>query len=104
MPDMTPQQLILQHREKVIQRLAYTAEQLLTDPHAAATGKMDAVSAVLQDELGVYEKWVLAYHSSSSSQYAMRDIPHNEKEPYERAKHMVRLLRQLYSPQDASPA
>lgn len=100
MPE-SPIEAVSAYRAEQITSLAEVAERLLLSPDLPSTGKGERVANALWAQLESYEHLVRAIHTSSSDQYAFKDLSPAEAQSYKRALHSIKLLKQIYGPQSA---
>lgn len=79
-------------REQMLHALCSTSVNMLLNP----TPPRRPISTVraLHQALGAYEGLVTA------ASYEFRDLPEKERDTYEKAKHVLRLLADLHYPKD----
>lgn len=82
-------------RRSTIFALATQAEIALLDPSPQSNTGSRMVCG-FRALLDGYIKSVMESHTSSNATYALRDLPVDERESYERALHAIRILEQVY--------
>lgn len=84
-------------RAGIIGDIRDAAQSLLLDPAASASPiRAGQAADALAHLLSGYEKAVRTLHSSSSPEYAFKDLRVAEKDAYQAAKHLVDTLEKLY--------